>query len=264
MQDVSAVVNADDLGMSSEVNDAIFELMDRRRLTSASLLANAPATLDAVRKLRKFPQCSFGVHLNIVEYKPLGTDPGLSPLLDGEGKLKPVPSGFRFTMGMLRAIHEEFNLQIRRLLSIGVPISHLDSHMHLHLRPALFPVIKALQRTFKIRGVRTKYNLIAAGEPVHWQRTLKTAVYNWAMRHTCHSITADTGSDLSAFVSAQWEPRQRFRTVELLAHPGNPYYPGDTELLLSPWEQELPFRVHFINFYQLGEGPSADHAIPSA
>jgi len=246
------IVNADDLGMSVTVNEAIFDGMRRGVITSATVLANGPAVKAAAQNLHRFPECSFGVHLNIVEYKPLGTDPGLSPLLDGEGKLKPIPSGFRFTMGMLRAIHEEFNLQIGRLLSIGVPISHLDSHMHLHLRPALFPVIKALQRTYKIRGVRTKYNLIAAGEPVPWRRVVKTAVYNWAMRHTCHSITADTGSDLSAFVSAQWEPRQRFRTVELLAHPGNPYYPRDTELLLSPWEQGLPFRVHFINFYQLG------------
>src|SRR5262245_43470654 len=107
------IVNADDLGMSREVNEAIFALMARGRVTSASLLANAPATEEAIRTIPKFPQCSFGAHLNITEYKPLCRAADLLGLLDGEGKMRPLRPGFRFTPTTLRAIHLEFNAQIQ-------------------------------------------------------------------------------------------------------------------------------------------------------
>jgi chitin disaccharide deacetylase len=81
---MQVIVNADDLGMSREVNEAIFDLMARGRVTSASLLANAPATEEAIRTIPKFPQCSFGAHLNITEYEPLCRAADLLGLLDGE------------------------------------------------------------------------------------------------------------------------------------------------------------------------------------
>jgi len=170
--EVQAIVNADDLGMSREVNAAIFDLMARGRVTSASLIANA--------------------------------------------------------------------------------ISHLGSHMHVHLRPIMFPLMKILQRTYAIRGIRTRHNVVAAGHQLGLQSKTKTHVYNWAMRHLYKSVTADAGAELATFIAAEWEPHPRFRTVEALAHPGNPFYPGDIALLLTPWEEALPFPVRLINYYHLG------------
>lgn len=54
-REVQIIVNADDLGISYEVNEAIFDLMSRGRITSANLLANAPATEQAIRTIPKFP-----------------------------------------------------------------------------------------------------------------------------------------------------------------------------------------------------------------
>ena len=49
------VVNADDLGLTLGVNDGIFDTHDLGILTSASLFANAPATVDAIRRARSHP-----------------------------------------------------------------------------------------------------------------------------------------------------------------------------------------------------------------
>jgi predicted glycoside hydrolase/deacetylase ChbG (UPF0249 family) len=249
--EVQVIMNADDLGMSREVNEAIFDLMARGRVTSASLLANAPATEEAIRTIPKFPQCSFGAHLNITEYEPLCRAAELSELLDGEGKLRPIPPGFRFTLTTLRAVYLEFSAQIQKLLLAGIRVSHLDSHMHLHLRLALFPLSKVVQRTYDIRRIRTRYDLVAAGQHRGWQQRANTHVYNWAMRHVYNSVTADSGAELATFIAAEWERHPRFRTVEAMAHPGNPYYPGDIALLRSPWEEALPFPVRLINYHQL-------------
>lgn len=248
---MQVIVNADDLGMSREVNEAIFDLMARGRVTSASVLANAPATEEAIRTIPKFPQCSFGAHLNVTEYEPLCRSANLQGLLDGEGKLRPLPAGFRFTPSTFRATHQEFSAQIQKLLLNGVRISHLDSHMHVHLRLALFPLIKIVQRTYDIRGIRTRHDLVAAGQRRGWQQRANTHVYNWAMRHVYNSVTADSGAELATFIAVEWGRHPRFRTAEAYAHPGNTYYPSDIALLRSPWEEALPFPVRLINYHQL-------------
>jgi predicted glycoside hydrolase/deacetylase ChbG (UPF0249 family) len=215
------------------------------------LLANSPATMEAIPVLRSLPQCSFGVHLNITEYEPLTKAPGLAGLLDQEGKLRRLPVGFRFSMAMLRAIYTEFSAQIEKLTSKGVPISHMDSHMHLHLRPALFPVMKALQRTYGIRKIRRRENLTNSIEPAAFRTRLRRFAYDWAIRHTCNSLTTDAMSDLTTLISVGSRQPLDFRTVEALVHPGNPFYPGDIQLLLSPWEKELCFPVRFVSYHQV-------------
>lgn len=72
------IVNADDLGISSEVNDAIFGFIRSGLVTSATMLANGPQITEAAVRVREFPECSFGIHLNLTEFKPLRTDSRLS------------------------------------------------------------------------------------------------------------------------------------------------------------------------------------------
>ena len=108
------IVNADDLGYSSEVNQAIFQWMERGRLSSASLLANGPCIEEALGRLSEFPRCSFGVHLNLEEFSPLRPDPALSPLMDGAGRLTRRLRATRRTPSLLRAIYAEWCAQIPR------------------------------------------------------------------------------------------------------------------------------------------------------
>jgi chitin disaccharide deacetylase len=247
---VLVVVNADDLGMSAAVNEAIFSLMERGRLTSASILANAPGTDEAIRQAREFPQCSFGAHLNIVEFAPLSRSPGLAGLVDEDGRMRFLPPDFRVSRSVLHAIYVEFRAQIERLLSQGVTLTHLDSHTHVHLRPILLPLIKSLQMAYGIRCIRTKSSL---GGPQHqrfpggWKRSL----YNWTMRHVYRSVTTEAGAELSTFVAVGSRQEASWATVEASAHPGNPHYPQDTELLLSRWEEKLRFPVRLVSYRQL-------------
>src|SRR5215510_1621867 len=84
------IINADDLGASETVNDTVFELMSRKCVTSATLLANGPAITKVVRELVHFPYCSFGIHLNITEYWPISSENGLTPILDERGAFNGV------------------------------------------------------------------------------------------------------------------------------------------------------------------------------
>jgi predicted glycoside hydrolase/deacetylase ChbG (UPF0249 family) len=55
-------VNADDLGLTARINDESFDLISRGLVDSASIIANAPETGDAILRVRQFSQCRFEVH----------------------------------------------------------------------------------------------------------------------------------------------------------------------------------------------------------
>jgi chitin disaccharide deacetylase len=248
---VLVVVNADDLGMSRPVNEAIFSLMERGRVTSASILANAPDTEEAIQQTREFPQCSFGVHLNIVEFEPLSNTSGLSGLVGEDGRFRFLPPNFRFSAPILHAIYVEFKTQIERLLLRGVPLTHLDSHTHVHLRPILLPILKCLQVTYGIQGIRIKSSLGATSHHPKFTGELRRSLYNWTMRNAYRSVTVEAGGELCTFIALGSREEVTWRTVEASAHPGNPHYPQDRELLLSPWEEQLRFPVRLVSYYQL-------------
>jgi predicted glycoside hydrolase/deacetylase ChbG (UPF0249 family) len=250
---VRVLVNADDLGMSGAVNEAIFSLMERGRVTSASILANAPGTEEALQRIREFPQCSFGAHLNIVEFEPLTRAAGLARLAGKDGGFRFLPADFPFSPTMLHAIYVEFKTQIERLRASGVTLTHLDSHTNIHMRPILLPIVKCLQVAYGIRGIRIKSSLGAPPRkfPARWKRSL----YNWSMRHVYSSVTVDEGTELSTFIAVGSREGPRWAAVEASAHPGNPHYPHDTELLLSPWEEKLRFPVRLVNYRQLAGAP---------
>ena len=88
MQSTDVIINADDLGLSRRVNDRIFNLIETKRITSATLLTNGPEFLDAVARIKAYPHASFGVHLNLTEFPPLTKNPALAPLLNGDGHFK--------------------------------------------------------------------------------------------------------------------------------------------------------------------------------
>ena len=144
---LAIIVNADDLGMSREVNEATFDLIARGRISSATIMANAPATREAARHVERFPWCSFGVHLNLTQFEPLTAGPGARLLVDEQGQMSRANERARPGVERLRAIYHELCAQIERIASLGVRITHLDSHNHVHTRsPLVFPALKEVQR----------------------------------------------------------------------------------------------------------------------
>ena len=65
------IINADDFGLNTDVNDRIIELMSRRCIASATLIENAPAVDEAVRSVPRGGSCSIGVHINLAELPSL-------------------------------------------------------------------------------------------------------------------------------------------------------------------------------------------------
>jgi predicted glycoside hydrolase/deacetylase ChbG (UPF0249 family) len=237
------IVNADDLGISPEVNDAIFELMSLGRITSSTILANGPALTAALAHLRLFPKCSFGVHLNITQFPPLTAAPAFAGLLDHQGALRKVIREVPVPPDLRQAIYEEWSAQITRLLHAGVSLSHVDSHNHSHTLPVLLPVMRRLRGQFGIPRARVSINLFRPDEPKPPLLGLKKRIFNAALRHYCGFRTPDACADFESFLLAFPRRLPALSSIELMTHPGHPRYGNELRLLHEDWQRRWPCRL---------------------
>ena len=235
MAPILVIVNADDLGMSREINAAAFELMSKGRVSSATLLANAPAISQAARHASQFPTCSFGVHLNLTQFEPLTGGPGARLLVNERGQMSRANETARPSLERLRAMYEELCAQIERVAAFGVNISHFDSHNHVHTRPHVFPVLKAAQRRYKMRKVRLSKNFYATETPCSPRMLWRKRAYNCALRAAYRTRTTDAFTEFLTYDRADAARRRSIGTIELMVHPGAISAAQETSALESDW-----------------------------
>jgi chitin disaccharide deacetylase len=252
MTRMDVIVNADDLGMSAKVNDAIFQLIAAGRISSATILANGPAMKEAAAQLHRFPQCSFGIHLNLTQFQPLTGGATASVLTNGTGELsRDIETAFP-TMALLRAAYKECCAQVDALAAAGVNISHFDSHNHVHTRPHIFPVLKAVQKRYRTRRVRIAKNLYSSTQPASASLRWKKRAYNAALRSLYHTQTTDVFTEFLTFVEVWQQRKPECRSVELMVHPGASYASEEESLLGSDWVGRLGPAVRLIDYRQIG------------
>ena len=247
------IINADDLGYSRAVNDAIFDLMEKGLVTSASLLANSPAVEEACKRIPSFPNCSFGVHLNVTEFRPLKDSPELAALQDESGEfVRGRIRRFSVEKSLGRAIFDEYCLQIEKLYSLGVDVSHIDSHHYVHSNPGMFGVLKRVQKRFGLRRVRISRNIYGSEENAGLRILALKATYNFFLRNYYRSKTTSGFTDFATFCQLATTNLLKHRSIEVHVHPGATVYDDETELLDGGWREGLKSPVRLISRRELG------------
>ena len=156
------IVNADDFGLTPGVNRAIAELCDRGLLTSATLMARATATDEAVAAALHSPSLGVGCHLVLVDGHPVLTAHEIPSLIDpGTGRFHSTLGAFlrRALTGNICAVEVEAEAaaQIALLQRQGVTLTHVDTHKHTHMFPAVLrPVLRAA-RAAGIGAIRNPF-----------------------------------------------------------------------------------------------------------
>ena len=139
------IINADDFGRSHAINQAVLRAHREGVLTTASLMVNEPACEEAVAMARENPSLGVGLHLSLLCGRAAlsrAANPGLA---DSTGQFgnNPVGIGFRYYARrklrepLRREIHEQF----RRFRETGLPLDHVNGHLHIHLHPVVFGIL---------------------------------------------------------------------------------------------------------------------------
>ena len=139
MRSKRLIVNADDLGMSRGITDAILIAHRYGFVTSASLMVNMPASEYAVARLAIAPKLDVGIHLNICSGKPILHPSEVDSLVGADGRFHGPSLMLHklWTWGInRRELENELRAQIRWAKSRGLRLTHADSHHHMHLYPA--------------------------------------------------------------------------------------------------------------------------------
>ena len=104
------IINADDFGMSAEIDRGILEAHDRGVVTSASLMVNEPDAEAAIDQARRRPGVSLGIHV----------------AFDRRGQ-------WFVDVEDLAAVRRELDHQLARFVRLTwMAPSHIDSHHHVH------------------------------------------------------------------------------------------------------------------------------------
>ena len=152
------VLTGDDFGLDVPVNEAVEEGHCRGVLTAASLMVGADATADAVERARRLPTLKVGLHVVLVEGRPVLPPSEVPDLVDGNGEFSTrlVRSGFRFFFlpRVRRQMEAEIRAQFRAFRETGLPLDHADAHNHMHLHPTLLGLMLRVGREFGLRAVR--------------------------------------------------------------------------------------------------------------
>ena len=155
-------MNADDFGLTAGVNRAIVELHKAGVLTSATLMARAAATDEAIELALANPALGVGCHVVLVDGEPVLPPKELPTLVDQRtGQFQPTLGKFlpRLFTGRIRAaeIEAEAAAQIALLQKRGLHLTHVDTHKHTHMFPAVLgPVLRAA-KTAGISKVRNPF-----------------------------------------------------------------------------------------------------------
>lgn len=224
------VTNADDFGATDETVIATIACFEAGALTSATIMTARPATRAALDYAVANPGHSFGVHLVLVgdgDERPCSDPDEVPDLVDADGRL--LATGIvrkRALTGRLSVsqLEREIGRQLEIAQAAGVPLSHVDSHRHLH---KLKPVREALRRVLPRFGVRR----VRRVQDVFLRRPLRSPTY-WVGRAwqrdlassfttTDHFYMPSSAHDLDwADALLERLPALSGATIEVGVHPG--------------------------------------------
>jgi chitin disaccharide deacetylase len=153
-------MNADDFGLTGGVNQAILELHKAGVLTSTTLMAKATATSQAIALSHATPSLGVGCHVVLVDGDPVLEPSSIPTLADAQtGRLHPTLGAFlkRLLTDRISSddIEAEAAAQISQLQSQGVRLTHIDTHKHTHMFPA---ILRPVLRAARAAGIHTVRN----------------------------------------------------------------------------------------------------------
>lgn len=219
--------HSDDYGFTSSVTQRIADAWEQGLLDSFSIMANGDALEEGAARLGSRPdrQVRIAVHLNLFEGQA-SADPNDVPLItDAAGRLNNTFAGLLMRglggskarrNALLSQVEREWRAQIERVRTICAPrpIAALDSHLHFHMLPFLFPTALKLAEEFGIGEIRVTREpfylspvLADSLSPAFAANLLKSLVLRVCVRRVGGALRSSLVSDTDAFVGILYTGR---------------------------------------------------------
>ncbi len=186
------VVTADDFGVAAQVNEAVEQAHVQGVLTAASLMTGGGALADAVSRAHRLPRLRTGLHLVLVEGRPVLPPAELPDLIGRDGMFRrdmvACAVDIFFKPAARRQLLAEVTAQFEAYAATGLLLDHVNTHKHFHLHPTIAGAILKVGRRFGMDAVRV---------PAEPRRVL---------------LAAEPGAEVApAYITAPWSELVRLR-----------------------------------------------------
>ncbi|MDD2599379.1 MAG: ChbG/HpnK family deacetylase [Kiritimatiellae bacterium] len=242
------IINADDFGYSSHTVDWTIKCFNAGVLSSATIMVNADAAERAVSFAKANTQWSFGLHLCLTDERPVCQPSDIPSLVTSDGMLLPTRVFMlRSILGLIKQadLKREIISQVTRLHEMGVNMSHLDGHGHMHRMPFVLRTLIQLKDEIGLTHMRPAQDLYFAKPRLPFGSWLNQTVNRklFANFKSPHHFLMTTGKigeeDYDWFGrSIQTLPEEM---TEIGIHPGidQPWRKLDTKFLLNKGKEIL-------------------------
>lgn len=248
------IVNADDFGKSESANEAIVRAHREGVLTTTSLMVNEQACASAVQLARENPRLGVGLHLTLLCGRSALPPQKIPGLVDAQGRFTDNSAGaglrYFFRPGLRAQLRAEIHTQFERFRQTGLPLDHVNGHLHLHLHPTVFRILTEDAKQLGIQRVRLTFdpfwlNLRLAGGHLGY-RLLHAIIFGllaaWARpqfrRHRFGHTERVFGLLQNAHVDESYVlnllPQLPAGNSELYSHPSLDEFRNEFEALVSP------------------------------
>ena len=155
------IVTGDDFGLALPINEAIIEAHCHGILTTASLMVGEPYFQDAVERAQQYPSLRVGIHLTLVEGRPVSDPRHIPDLVDADGAFSThlVRAGFNFFFrpGIRRQLETEIRAQFEAFRATGLDLDHANAHNHMQLHPTILHLMLQVGKDYGLGAVRLPY-----------------------------------------------------------------------------------------------------------
>ena len=252
-ESIRVILNADDLGLSADVNAAIEQAHRDGVLTAASLMVGEPAAAAGIALARRNPRLAVGLHLTLTDGTPTLPPDSIPALVRPDGRFRDDMPGLGLTLATSAAaraqLRAEVAAQLAAFRATGLPCDHLNAHKHFHLHPVIAAIAFRAAAAAGIRAVRIPWEppaLVPSAGRALWPLTRWLRLL--AARHGLRAPDRVVGLRWTGHVTADRLaailPRLPAGTTEIYLHPatapGFPGaapgydYPGELAALLDP------------------------------
>lgn len=217
------IVNADDFGINDVVTTEIERMILAGAVSSTTVMANGESLDEVGYFAREHPEASYGIHLCLSEFDSITKSEGLHQigLIDDNGRFVHKAIFHLKNLNdkeVQEAIREELNAQIDIVSSLGFPVSHADSHHHVH---TIYPLRELFADVLMKRGIKR----IRLGGEFRTFRMRRHLIL-WLQREKLNRFYNTQFSTTDSFFSYVDYLRNgkccEGETVELMCHPGHP------------------------------------------
>jgi hopanoid biosynthesis associated protein HpnK len=164
------IVNADDFGRSHSINEAVIRAHREGILTTASLMVNEPAFDEAVNLAKENQKLGVGLHLTLLMGRSVLAPEKIPGLVNSRGEFPNCPVGvgmkYFFRSGLREQLRDEIHAQFEKFHSTGLPLDHVNGHLHLHLHPVIFKILMEDSEILGIRRLRLTRDCLARSRKI--------------------------------------------------------------------------------------------------